>query len=184
MVSNVSEVAAIPEPEIGKEAPAEHDLFTSTEEAPAISTSGPETSYAKAIEWIPASIDHNLLAESGSLDDEKNSVNRSETVEPRATEAEQTLYTVEGKTDGSASKTGDTAPNFAATEQSPEVTFQEIVQPLSTTVLVTEDDQDNSEYQVENITSSRKSEGHGTTENIEAKKDFVDVKEVDLTCFS
>ena len=69
MVPVVSEVVAIPEPEIEKEAPVEH---TSTaEEAPVVSTSGPETSYAIAIEGTPANVDHSLV-ESGSHDDEKN----------------------------------------------------------------------------------------------------------------
>ena len=64
MVPLVAEVAAIAEPEIEKEIPVEH---TSTaEEAPDVSTSGPETAYAIAIEETPASVDHNLLVESGS----------------------------------------------------------------------------------------------------------------------
>ena len=64
MVPLVAEVAAIAEPEIEKEIPVEH---TSTaEEAPDVSTSGPETAYAIAIEETPASVDHNFLVESGS----------------------------------------------------------------------------------------------------------------------
>lgn len=184
MVPIVSEVGAVPEPEVEKEAPAEHDLLASTiEEAPAASTSRSETSYANAIEGIPAAIDDNRLSESGSLDDEKNAVNQSETIEPRATEAEHTFSTLEDQTDASDSKTSDSAPILPAFEQPPEVASHEIVRPQSTTVLVTEDDQDSRENKVENITSSTKLEGHGATENVEAKEDFV-VKEVDLTCFS
>ena len=111
MVPVVSEVVAIPEPEIEKEAPVEH---TSTaEEAPVVSTSGPETPYAIA---IPANVDHNLLAESGIPDEEKND-----------------------------NKTSDSAPILAAAEQLPEVASQEIIQPQSTAVLVAEDVQDDRE---------------------------------------
>ena len=114
MVPLVSDVAAIAEPENEKEIPVEH---TSTaEEAPDVSTSGPETAYAIAIEGTPANVDHNLLAESGSHDDEKND-----------------------------SKTSYSAPILAAAEQLPEVASQEITQPQSTEVLVVEDAQDDRE---------------------------------------
>ena len=64
MVPLVPDVAAIAEPKIEKEIPVEH---TSTaEEAPDVSTSGPETAYAIAVEETPASVDHNLLVESES----------------------------------------------------------------------------------------------------------------------
>ena len=111
MVPVVSEVATIPELEIEKESPVEH---TSTaEEAPVVSTLGPETAYSIAIEGTPANVDHNLLAESGSHDEEKND-----------------------------SKTSDSAPILAAAEQLPEVASQEIIQPQLTAVLVAEDAQD------------------------------------------
>ena len=114
MVPLVSEVATIPEPEIEKESPIEH---TSTaEEAPVVFTSGPETVYAVAIEGTPANVDHNLLAEAGSHDDEKND-----------------------------SKTSYSAPILAAAEQLPEVVSQEIILPQSTSVLVAEDAQDDRE---------------------------------------
>ena len=64
MVPLVSEVAVIAEPEIEKEIPVEHTL--TAEEAPDVSTSGPETAYAIAVEETPASVDHNLLVESES----------------------------------------------------------------------------------------------------------------------
>ena len=64
MVPLVSDVAAIAEPEIEKEIPVEHTL--TAEEAPDVSTSGPETAYAIAVEETPASVDHNLLVESES----------------------------------------------------------------------------------------------------------------------
>jgi hypothetical protein len=84
----VSEVS-IPEPEIEIDAPAEHDLTSSTaEESLAVSTSDPEISYA--IEETPATMDHSLLAESGSPDDE-SAVIQFETIEPRAIEAAQHL---------------------------------------------------------------------------------------------
>jgi hypothetical protein len=172
----------IPQPDIGKEAPAEHDVASKAEESSAVSTSEPGTSYA--IDVIPASIDHSILAETGSPDDE-NAVNQTETValqselEPSATEAE---YTVEEKTDDSEGKTSDSAPILAAAQELPGVPSQEIIQPQPTAVLITEDDQDDKENQVEIATTSTNLEGHGTAENIEAK-DYV-VKEVDLTCFS
>ena len=77
MAPLVSEVA-IPEPEIEIEAPAKHDLTSTAEESPAVVMSEPETPYA--IEETPAAVDHSLLAESGSHDDE-NVVDKSETVE-------------------------------------------------------------------------------------------------------
>ena len=172
----VSEAAAIPEPEIVKEGPVEHDLLTSStaEEAPAVSTSEPETSYA--VEGTSAAMDHNLLTESGSPDEEKNAVSQSETIEPRATEVEHMFSTVDVADD----KTSDSAPLLAATEQLPEVVSQEIIQPQSAEVLVTESVLDDKET----ITSSTKLEGDGTTEDIEAKEDFVVVKEVGFTCIS
>ena len=114
MVPVVSEVAAIPEPEIEKEAPVEH--ASTAEEAPVVSTLGPETAYPIAIEGTPANVDHNLLAESGSHDDEKND-----------------------------SKTSNSAPILAAAEQLPEVASQEVIQPQSTAVLVAEDAQNDKE---------------------------------------
>jgi hypothetical protein len=170
-----------PKPDIEKEAPTEHDLASTAEDSPAVSTSDPETSYT--IEVIQAAVDPSLLAESAIHDDE-NAVNQTETValqselEPSGTEAE---YTVEEKTDEFDGKTSS-APILAAAEQLPEVPSQEIIQPQPTAVLITEDDQDNKENQVEIVTTSSKLEGHGTTENIEAK-DY-DVKEVCLTCSS
>ena len=182
MAPLVSEVAAIPEPEIMKDGPGEHVLLTSTAEAeePAAEfTSEPETSYA--IEGTPASLDHNLLVKSGSPDE--NAVNQSEIIEPRATEVEHTFFPAEVKTDVADDKASDLAPVLAAAEQLPEVASQEIIQPQSTAVLVTEDVQDNKENQIENITSSTKLEEHDRPENSEARKDFV-VEEVDLTYFS
>jgi hypothetical protein len=140
--------------------------------APGISTSEPETSYA--IEGTPAN--HSLLAESGSPDDERNAVNQSETIEPRATEAEHMFSPVDVADD----RTSDSAPILAVAEQLPEVVSQEIIQPESAEVLVTEDVQDNRENQVENITT--KLEEHDTAEDTEAKENFV-VKEVDLIYF-
>ena len=176
-----SEIAK-PEPDIVKEAPASHDVTSTAEESPAISTSEPETSYT--VEVIPETLDNSLLAESAIHDDE-NAVNQTETMElqselqPNTTEAE---YTVEEKTDVSDDKTSNSAPILAAAQQLPEVSSQEIIQPQSTAVLVTEDDLDNKEDQVEVVTTSTKLEGQGTAENVEAK-DYVD-KEVGLTCFS
>jgi hypothetical protein len=171
----VSEVA-VPEPEIEiEEASARHDFTSTAEESPAEL----ETSYP--IEVTPAAIDHSLIAEIGSPNDE-NAVNESETMEPRATEADHTFSPVEEKIDVADGKTSDSAPILAAAQQLPEVASQEILHPQSTAVLVTEDVPDNRENQVEIITSSTKLEGDGTAENIEAK-DFV-VKEVDLICFS
>ena len=69
----VNEVT-IPEPEIGIEAPAQHDLTSTAEDSPAVFTSELEISYS--IEVTPAAIDHSLLAESGGLDDE-NVINQS-----------------------------------------------------------------------------------------------------------
>ena len=166
---------AIPEPGVEKEAPVSHDLTSTAEESPAVSTSASYT-----VEVIPESVDHSIHAETGSPDDE-NALNESDTMElqselePSATEPE---HTVEEKTDVSES---DSAPILAA-QQLPEVSSQEIIQPQSDAVLVTEDGLDIRENQVENITSSTKLEGHGTAENIEAK-DYVD-KEVELTYFS
>ena len=178
MVPLVSEVV-IPEPEPETEAPAKHDLESKAEESPVVFASEPETS--NPIEEIPATIDHSLLAESGSLDDE-NGVNRSEIIEPRATEAEHMFSPVEDKTNVADDKTTDSAPILAAAEQLPEITSQEVFQPQPTEVPVTEDVLDK-ENQDEIITSSAKLEdGHGTAENNE-EREFV-VKEVDLTCFS
>ena len=67
----------------------------------------------------------------------------------------------------------ESAPILTAAEQLPEVASREILQPQSTAV------PDNSETQVEIITSSPKLEGLGTAENIEAES-----KEVSLSCFS
>ena len=184
MAPPVSEVV-IPEPEVELEAPAKHDLTSTAEESPAVFTSEPETSHA--VEVAPATIDHSLLAESGIPDDE-NAVNQPEAMElqselePRATEAEHMFSPVEDKTDVADDKTIDSAPILAAAEQLPEVASQEIFQPQSTALPVTEDVLDNREDQVEVITSSTKLEGLGTAENIEAE-DFV-VREVDSTCFS
>ena len=180
----VSEVAIPePEPEIEiEEPPAEHDLTSTAEESAAVFISEPETSYV--IEGTPAAVDHSLLTESGSHDVE-NAVDLPETMElqpelePKATEAECMISSLEDRTD-TDDKTSDSALILAAAEQLPEV--QEISQPQSTAVLVTEDVLDNKENQVEIITSSTKLEGDGMAENIEAKE-FV-VKEVDLTCFS
>ena len=110
----VSEVAAIPEPEIEKEAPVEH--ASTAEEAPVVSTLGPETPYSIAIEGTPANVDHSLFVESGSHDDEKND-----------------------------SKTSYSAPILAAADQLPEVASQDTIQPQSTAVLVAEDVQDDRE---------------------------------------
>ena len=111
MVPVVSEVAATPEPEIGKESPIEH---TSTaEEAPVVSTLGPKTVYAIAIEGTPAIVDHSLFVESESHDEKKNN-----------------------------SKTSNSAPILAAADQLPEIASQEIIQPQSTAILVAEDAQD------------------------------------------
>ena len=138
---------------------------------------------------IPASIDHSILTETGGPDDE-NAVNQSETMElqselePRATEAEHMFSPVEDKTAVSDGKTSDSAPILAAAQQLPEVASQEMIQPQSSGVLVTENVLSNGENQVETITSSSpKLEGYGAAENIEAKKDNV-VKEVNLSCFS
>ena len=157
---------AIPEPEFEKEAPPEHDLTTS------VSTSEPGTSYANEV--TPAAIDDSLLAESASLDDEI-AVYQSETVEPRTTEAEHMSSPVEDKTDVTDDKTSYLAPILA--QQLPEVASEETIQPQSTAVLLTED-VDNRD-----IITSKRLEGHGTEEDIEAKMDSV-VKEVDLTCLS
>jgi hypothetical protein len=163
----VSEVA-IPEPENEIEAPAKHDFTSTAEEFPA----EPETS--SAIEEAPAAIC--LLTEARSLDDE-GAVNQSETIEPRATEIEHMLSSVEGKTDDV--KTSDSAPILAATQQLPEVASKEIVEPQTTSaVLVTGDVPENRENQVEIITSSTKLEGDGMAEIIE-RKEFVD-KEVEF----
>lgn len=184
MAPFVSEVA-IPEPEVEIEAPTKQDLTSTAEESPAVFTSEPETSYA--IEGTPAAIDHSLLAESGSPDDE-NAINQPETMElqselePRANEAEHMFSPVEDTTDVADGKTSDSAPILAAAQQLPEVASQEIFQPQSTAVLVTEDVLDNRERQVEIITSSTELEGFDTAENIEAKD--VVVKEVDLKCLS
>ena len=167
----VSEDATTPKPDIVKETPAEHDLTMTAEEAPAVSTSEPETSYT--IEGTPA---HNILAVSGSPDEDAN--NQSETIEPRAIEAEQIFSPTEDKTDVADAKTSDSAPVLAAAEQLPEVASQETIQPQSTEVVVAEDVQDDRE-----ITSSTKLEGHDTAENIEAKKDFV-VEEVGFNMLS
>ena len=76
MAPVVSEVAAIPEPEIEKESPVEH---TSTaEEALVVSTLGLETPYSIAFEGIPANVDHSLSIESGSHDEEKNNSKTSD----------------------------------------------------------------------------------------------------------
>ena len=177
MAPLASEVA-IPEPEIEIEAPAEHDLTSAAEESPAVFTSKPETS----LEEIPTVVDHSLLAESGSPDDE-NTINQPDTMElqselePRATEAEHIFSPVEDKTDVADGKTSDSAPILAAAQELPEVASEEMFQPQSTAAVVTEDVLENRENQVEDITSSTKLEGLGTAENIEAK-------EVDLTCFS
>ena len=79
MVPVVSEVATISEPEIEKESPVEHT--STTEEAPVVSTSGPDTVYAIAIEGTPAN-------ESGSHDDEKNDSKTSDSA-PILAAAEQ-----------------------------------------------------------------------------------------------
>ena len=177
----VSETA-IPEPEVEIEAPAKHDLTSRVEESPAVFESEPETS--QVVEVTPAAIDHSLLAESASHDDE-STVNQPEAtevqseLEPRVSEAEHMFSPVEDKTDVNEC---ESVPILAAAEQLPEVASQEISQPQSTAVPVTEDVLDNRENQVEIVTSSTKLEGLDTTENIEAD-DFV-VKEVDLTCFS
>ena len=164
--------------EIEKEAEAKHDVALTAEESPAVSTSELGTSYA--IEVIPASIDHSILAETGTPDDE-NAVNQSETIEPRATEAEHMFSPAEDKTEVTDGKTSDSAQILDTAEQLPEVTSQEIIQPQSTEVLVTENVLDK-ENEGEIITSSTELEGQGTAESIEAK-DFV-AKEVDLTYFS
>ena len=176
----VSEIA-IPEPEIEIETLAKHNLTSTADESPAVFTSEPETSYA--IEETPAAID-NSLAESGSLDDE-NAVNQSETIEQRATEAEHmSSPAVEDKTDVTEDKTSDPAPVLAAAQQQPpEVSSQEIFQPQSTEVPVTEDVLDSREEQAEIVTSSTKLEGHGTADNID-EKEFVVKKEVSSICFS
>ena len=89
---------AIPEPENEEEAQAEHDLASTAEESPTVSTSEPETSYTTEV--IPAAIDHSILAESG-IHDDGNAVNLSKTMElqselePRATEAEHMPSPVE-----------------------------------------------------------------------------------------
>jgi hypothetical protein len=164
----VSEVAN-PEPETEIEAPAKHDFTSTAEESPA----EPETSYA--IEETPAAISHSLLVETVSPDDE-NAVKQSETIEPRATETEHMLSSVEGKTDDV--KTSDSAPILPA-KQLPEVASKEIVEPQTTSaVLVSGDVPENKENQVEIITSSTKLEGDGTAENIE-RREFVD-KEVEF----
>ena len=168
---------AIPEPDVEKEAPVSHDLTSTAEESPAVSTSASYT-----VEVIPESVDHSIHAETGSPDDE-NALNESDTMElqselePSATEPE---HTVEEKTDVSDAEASNSAPILAVAQQLPEVSSQEIIQPQSTAV--SEDDLDNKENQFVNITSSTKLEGHGTAENIEAK-DYVD-KEVELTYFS
>lgn len=77
-------------------------------------------------------------------------------------------------------KISDSAPILAAAEELPEVDSEEIIQPQSTEVLVTEDVVNNKENPVENITPSTKFEEHGTTGNNEAKEEYV-VQEVDLT---
>ena len=164
MAPLVSEVA-IPELEIEKEDPTKLDLMSTTEESPAVSTSEPETSYA----FEGTTAHHSHIAESGSPDDE-NAVDRSETIEPRTTEAEHMFSPAEDKTDFANGKTSDSALILAAAEQLPDVASQEIFQPQSSAVLVTEDDN----------RESTRLEGHGTAENIEAK-DLV--KEVNLTCF-
>ena len=120
--------------------------------------------------------------------DDRDAVNQPETkelqseLELKATEAEHMFSPVEDKTDVADDKTIYSAPILAAAEQLPEVASQEIFQPQSTAVPVTEGVLDSRENQVEVITSSTKLEGLGTAENIEAE-DFV-VREVDLTCFS
>ena len=167
------------EPEIEKEATAEHDLTLSAEKSPTVSSSEPETSYT--VEVIPAAIDHSPLAESRIHDDE-NAVNQSETMdlqselEPRATKVEHNLSPVED-----VSKASDSAPILA--EQLPEVAPQVVIQSQSTPVLVTENVLDNGENQVETITSSTKLEGYVTADDIEEKKDYI-IEEVDLTYFS
>ena len=179
MAPIVSEVV-IPEPEIEGEDPTKHDIGSKAEESPAVFASEPETSYA--IEETPATIDHSLLAESRSPDDE-NAVNLSEIIEPSATEAEHMFSPVENKSDVVDDKTTDSAPILAAAEQLPEVASQEVFQPHSGAVLVSEDVLDNKENQDEIITSSTKLEdGHGTADNNEEKE--LVVKEVDLTCLS
>lgn len=170
---------AIPEPDIEKVSPAEHEIASKAEESSPISASEPRTSYI--IEAIPAPIDHSSHTETGSRDDE-NAINQSDTMElqselePSATEPE---HTVEEKTDVSDAEASNSAPILAVAQQLPEVSSQEIIQPQSTAV--SEDDLDNRENQFVNITSSTKLEEHGTAENIEAK-DYVDI-EVELTCF-
>ena len=160
------------------EASAKHNFTSTTEESAVVFTSQPETSYA--VEGTPEH--HSLLDESGKPDDE-SAVNQFETTELKATETDHMISPVEDKLDVVESKISDSAPILAATEQLPEVASEEIFQPQSTAVLVTEDVLDNKEDQIKDITSSTKLEGHGTVENIEAKGDYV-VREVDLTCFS
>jgi hypothetical protein len=113
VASLVSEVS-IPEPEVEIDAPAKHELASTAEESPAES----ETSYA--IEETPAALDQ---AETGNPDDE-NVVNQSETIEPRATEAEHMFSPVENKTNVADDKTSDSAPIFSVAQQLPDDTAE------------------------------------------------------------
>ena len=129
MTPLVSEVA-MSEPEIEMDAPAKHDLMSSTaEESLAVSTSEPEISYA--FEETPATIDHSLLAESGGPDDENAVIqSASETIEPKAIEAEHMFPSdsVEDKTDVADDKTSDSAQILAAAQHLPEVASRDSVE--------------------------------------------------------
>ena len=172
IVAPVSEVA-IPEPEIETETPVKP---LTTEEPSTVFTSEPETS--QVIEVVPSAVDHNPLAES-EKPDVKNAVSQPETKEPKSAEAEHIFSPQEETTiDVAADTTTDSAPIHGATQHSQEIVAQEIFQPQSNTILVTEDVLGDRENEAEVITEPTQFKGFTTTED----KDII-VKEVNSTYF-